>query len=114
MSMAFRPASFDGGVAFFVFTHVPLDEVEPAFARIFEWLRPGGRLMGSLLTTEADDRVEEWLDVPMSFTGARPESYERSLRETGFELELSEIHEEVGTRYGPAEHRWVIARKLEG
>jgi cyclopropane fatty-acyl-phospholipid synthase-like methyltransferase len=110
-SMAFRPASFDGVVAFYVFNHVPLDEVAPTFARIFAWLRPGGWLMSSLLTTEADDRVEEWLDVPMFFAGARPDSYDRLLSEAGFELELFEIREEVDPRYGSADHRWLIAKK---
>ena len=38
-------ASFDGVVAFYVFNHVPLHEVEPAFAAAFAWLRPGGYLM---------------------------------------------------------------------
>jgi cyclopropane fatty-acyl-phospholipid synthase-like methyltransferase len=110
-SMAFRQASFDGIVAFYAFNHVPEDEVEPTFERTFAWLRPGGRLMLSLLTTAADDRVEEWLDVPMFFAGIEPQSYERSLREIGFHLELSEVREEMDARYGPAQHRWVIARK---
>ncbi len=110
-SLAFRPASFDGVVAFYAFNHVPQDEVEPTFARIFAWLRPGGRLMSSLLTTEAEDRVEEWLGVPMFFAGVEPWSYDRFLRETGFDLELSEVREEMDARYGPARHQWVIARK---
>jgi cyclopropane fatty-acyl-phospholipid synthase-like methyltransferase len=110
-SMAFRPASFDGVVGFYVFNHVPRDEVEPAFTRIFEWLCPGGRLMTSLLTTEAEDRVEEWLDVPMFFAGVEPQSYDRSLRNAGFELELSEIRTEMDVRYGRGDSRWVIARK---
>jgi cyclopropane fatty-acyl-phospholipid synthase-like methyltransferase len=110
-TIGFRPASFDGVVAFYVFNHVPKDEVRPSFARIFTWLRPGGRLMSSLLTTEAEDRVEEWLDVPMFFAGVGSRSYEPSLRETGFELELSEVREEVDPRYGRADSLWVIARK---
>ena len=110
-SMAFRPASFDAVVGFYVFNHVPRDEVEPAFSSIFEWLRPGGRLMTSLLTTEAEDRVEEWLDVPMFFAGVEPQSYDRSLRNAGFELELSEIRTEVDVRYGRGDSRWIIARK---
>jgi cyclopropane fatty-acyl-phospholipid synthase-like methyltransferase len=109
--MTFRPASFDGVVGFYVFNHVPRDDVEPAFARIFEWLRPAGRLMTSLLTTEAEDRVEEWLDVPMFFAGVEPQSYDRSLRDAGFELELSEIRSEMDVRYGRGDSRWVIARK---
>ena len=33
-SMAFRPASFDGVVGFYVFNHVPRDDVEPAFTTL--------------------------------------------------------------------------------
>jgi SAM-dependent methyltransferase len=110
-SIAFRPASFDGVVGFYVFNHVPQVEVDPTFARIFEWLRPGGWLMTSLLSAEAEDRVEEWLNVQMFFAGVRPHSYERSLRRTGFKIELSEFREEIDPRYGPGGHPWVIARK---
>lgn len=112
--MSLRPASFDGVVAFFAFDHVPQDEVEPTFARISVWLRPGGRLMSSLLTIEAEDRVEEWLGVPMFFGGCTPESYERSLRAAGLHLELSELREEVDPLYGRHDHRWIIARKPGG
>jgi cyclopropane fatty-acyl-phospholipid synthase-like methyltransferase len=111
-SMAFRPASFDGVVAFYAFNHVPQEELAPTFERIHAWLRRGGRLMTSLLTSEAEDRVEEWLGVPMFFAGSTPESGERLLRETGFHLQMSEVREEgVDDGYGPVTSYWVIARK---
>jgi SAM-dependent methyltransferase len=111
-SMAFRPASFDGVVAFYTFNHVPQEEVAPTFERIYTWLRPGGRLMTSLLTNEAEDRVEEWLGVPMFFAGCTPESNERLLRETGFKLQMSEVRDEgVDDGYGPVTSYWVIATK---
>lgn len=113
-SMAFRPASFDGVVAFYAFNHVPRDAVAPTFERVFGWLRPGGRLMTTLLMIEAEDRVEEWLGVPMFFGGVTPPSSDRLLRETGFQLEVSEIREEVDAQYGPTENHWVIARKPGG
>jgi cyclopropane fatty-acyl-phospholipid synthase-like methyltransferase len=113
-SMAFRPASFDGIVAFYVFNHVPRDEVAPTFERVFGWLRPGGRLMLTLLTIEAKDRVEGWLGVPMFFAGVDPGSDEVHLRDAGFELEVSEIRTEVDAQYGPTQNRWVIARKPIG
>jgi len=112
-SMAFRSASFDGIVAFYVFNHLPQGELAPTFERTFAWLRPGGRLMLSLPTTAAEDRVEEWLGVPMFFSGVTLESAERFLRETGFDIELSERRQEMDIRYGAAEHQWVIARKPE-
>lgn len=113
-SMAFRPASFDGVVAFYVFMHVPQEELGPTFERIFGWLRPGGRLMLSLSTIEAEDRVEEWLGAPMFFARFTPQLTERLLREIGFHVEMSEVREEgVDDGYGPVEFHWVIARKPE-
>ena len=81
-SITFRPASFDGIVAPpYVFNHVPLHEVEPAFTAAFAWLRPGGGpAPAALPTMEAEDRVEEWLDVPMFFAGTEPRFYEGALR----------------------------------
>jgi SAM-dependent methyltransferase len=114
-AMAFRPASFDGIVAFYVFMHVPSEELAPTFARIFGWLRPGGRLMLTLPSMASDDVVEQdWLGVPMFFAGFEPETNERLLRETGFHLELSETHEEIEAVYGLARFQWVIARKPAG
>jgi SAM-dependent methyltransferase len=110
-SMAFRPDSFDGVVAFYVFMHVPWEELAPTFHRIFAWLRPGGRLMLTLGTIDSEDRVEEWLGVPMFFAGRGPETTERLLLEAGFQVEMSEERGEVEARYGPVEFRWVIARK---
>ena len=116
-TMIFRPASFDGVVAFYVFNHVPQEELAPAFARILDWLRPGGRLMFSLGTWDNAGEIEpDWLGVPMFFAGFTPETNERLLRESGFDLEMSEIREEitVGPSGGPERFHWVIAKKPEG
>ena len=37
-----EPNSFDGVVSFYVFNHVPREELGPLLARIAVWLRPGG------------------------------------------------------------------------
>jgi SAM-dependent methyltransferase len=116
-TMIFRPASFDGVVAFYVFNHVPQEELAPAFARILSWLRPGGRLMFSLGAWDNAGEIEpDWLGVPMFFAGFTPETNERLLRENGFDLEMSEIREEitVGPSGGPERFHWVIAKKPEG
>jgi cyclopropane fatty-acyl-phospholipid synthase-like methyltransferase len=111
-TIAFRPASFDGIVASYVFNHVPIDEVESAFATAFAWLRPAGYLMlAALPTTEADDRIEEWLDVSMFFAGIEPRLHEQALRKVGFEIELSEMRFPTQEWWGRNEPLWVIARK---
>jgi hypothetical protein len=67
--------------------------------------------MASFPTTEAEDRVEEWLDVPMFFASVGLAAYERALRESGFQIERSEFREEIDPRYGAGGHQWIVARK---
>jgi len=111
-SIAFRPESFDGVVACYVFNHVPRREVAPALAAAFEWLRPGGYLMlAGVPTMEDDDRVEEWLGVPMFFAGIEPELHERALLVAGFEVEFCETRFPTQEWWGLSEPLWVIARK---
>jgi SAM-dependent methyltransferase len=111
-SIAFRQASFDAVVAFYVFNHVPLGEVRTAVAAAFAWLRPGGYLMLAGVPTMADDdRVEEWLEVPMFFAGIEPGLHARALRYVGFELELCEVRFATQASWGLSEPLWVIARK---
>ena len=114
--MIFRPASFDGVVAFYAFNHVPQEELAPAFARILSWLRPGGRLMLSLGTSDNAGEIEpDWLGVPMFFAGFTPEMNERLLIGNGFDLEMSEVRVEItaGPSGGPERFQAVIAKKPE-
>jgi cyclopropane fatty-acyl-phospholipid synthase-like methyltransferase len=103
---------FDGIVAFYSFNHVSAGEVAPAFAAAFECLRPGGYLLlAAIPAMKAEDRVEEWLDVPMFFAGIEPGAYERDLRKLGFRIEMSEIRFATQERWGLSEPLWIIARK---
>ena len=82
------------------------------FARVFSWLRPGGRFMLSLGASDTEDEVQEdWLGVPMFFAGFEPDANERALRDAGFELELSETRSEFEEGEGEATFHWVIAKK---
>lgn len=111
-AISFPDGSFDAVVAFYVFNHVPRAEQAPAFARIFQWLRPGGRLMLSLGAGDTDDEVQaDWLGVPMFFAGFEPTVNERSLGDAGFELELSDTRSQIEEGEGEVTFHWVIARK---
>jgi SAM-dependent methyltransferase len=111
-TISFPDEAFDAVVAFWVFNHVPRAEQAPAFARIFRWLRPGGRLMLSLGAGETDDEVQDdFLGVPMFFAGFEPDANERSLLDAGFELESSETRSQVEQGEGEVTFHWVIARK---
>ena len=112
--MELPPAAYDAVVAFFVFNHVPRAEHAPMFARVFSWLRPGGRFMLSLGAGNTEDEVQEdWLGVPMFFAGFEPDTNERALRDAGFELELSETRSEIEVGEGEATFHWVIGQKPE-
>jgi cyclopropane fatty-acyl-phospholipid synthase-like methyltransferase len=111
-TVAFRPSSFDAIIAFYVFNHVPRDEVQSSFASSFEWLRPGGYLMLAGLPTFPDeDRVHEWLGVPMFFGGIEPGEFDHTLREGGFEIDMSELRFGRHEDWGWSEPLWIIARK---
>ena len=68
-------------------------------------------MLAALPTIEAEDRVEDWLDVPMFFAGIQPGAYERQFRELGFTIEMSEIRFATQEWWGLSEPLWIIARK---
>jgi cyclopropane fatty-acyl-phospholipid synthase-like methyltransferase len=111
-TIALPDSAFDAIVSFYVFNHVPRAEHASMFARVFSWLRPGGRFMLSLGASNTDDEIQEdWLGVPMFFAGFEQGVNERALLDAGFELELSETRSEIEVGEGEAMFHWVIARK---
>lgn len=108
----FADAAFDGIVAFYAFNHVPSDRIAAAIEAAFACLRGGGRLMlGGLPTYQDEDRVEEWLDVPMFFAGIDGEPYDDAVLAAGFEVERSEIRFPIQESWGVNRPRWLIASK---
>ena len=111
-TVQFPTAAFDAVVSFYVFNHVPRAEQAPMFARVFSWLRLGGRFMLSLGASDSEDGVQgDWLGVPMFFAGFEADTTERALHDAGFELELSETRSQFEDGEGEATFHWVIARK---
>jgi SAM-dependent methyltransferase len=109
--VAFPPDSFDAVVSFYVFGHVPAAEHVPAFRHVFEWLRPGGVFCASVPSGAHDGMQEEFIDVPMYFAAIGREATEDGLRDIGFDLELSEVREEMEPTGETISFRWIIARK---
>jgi hypothetical protein len=61
------------------------------FARILRWLKPDGLFLASLSRVGGPDRTEEWLGVPMFFSGFDADTNRRRAREAGFELLVDEL-----------------------
>lgn len=60
-TVEFAPASFELIIALYSIIHLPRGEHEPLFARLFTWLRPGGRLLAVLGRQDWEGRESDWL-----------------------------------------------------
>jgi SAM-dependent methyltransferase len=110
--VAFEPERFDAVVSLFMLGHVPRAKQRPLLERIFGWLAPGGRLLVTLGTANADDEVEaDWLGAPMFFASYDEEWNRQALESAGFVLEEARVvpFEEPG--HGLVRFMWVLARK---
>jgi SAM-dependent methyltransferase len=106
----FPAESFDAVTAFYSIVHVPRDEHAALFARILGWLRAGGLFLASLSNVGGPDRTEEWLGVPMFFSGFDAETNRRLIPRAGFELLTDEVvwMREPGLDVA---FLWVLARR---
>ena len=112
--VAFEPESFDAVVSLFLLGHVPRAKQRPLLERIFRWLAPGGRLLATLGTGNADDEVEaDWLGAPMFFASYDEAWNRHALESTGFVLEEACIVPVEEPGHGVVSFMWVLARKYE-
>ena len=112
--VAFEPESFDAVVSLFLLGHVPRAKQRPLLERIFRWLAPGGRLLATLGTGNADDEVEaDWLGAPMFFASYDEAWNRHALESTGFVLEEARIVPVEEPGHGVVSFMWVLARKSE-
>jgi SAM-dependent methyltransferase len=109
--VAFPPRSFDAVVSLYVFGHVPVAEHVPAFRHVFDWLRPGGVFCAPVPSGAHEGMQEEFIDVPMYFAAIGRDATEAALRDIGFDLEISEVKEEVEPTGETISFLWMIARK---
>jgi hypothetical protein len=97
-------------MSLYALTHVPRELHGRLLARIHEWLRPGGLLLATLSARGGSEGVQDdFLGVPMYFSGFAAATNRGLVREAGFELlvdDVIELHEPDG----PAEFQWILAR----
>jgi hypothetical protein len=73
-------------VSFYAVFHLPREEQPQLFARIMEWLRPGGYLLVSLGRTNEPPYTEEFFGVEMYWSHYDRARYRDLLTEAGFEI----------------------------
>jgi hypothetical protein len=102
-------------VSLFMLGHIPRSEQEPLLRKIATWLRPGGVLLATLGTADADDVVDEdWLGAPMFFASFDEETNRRLLERTGFELEEARVVPFDEPGHGLVRFMWVLASSRPG
>ncbi len=62
-TLAFKPLSFDAIVAFYSIIHIPREEHESLLGHLFDWLRPGGRLLVVMGQTDWEGKESDWLGL---------------------------------------------------
>lgn len=105
------PHTFDAVTAFYSLTHIPRVEHADVLRRIASWLKPDGYLLATLSARgETDGMQDDFVGVPMYFSGYGPDTNLRLLDEAGFDPVINEIvtMNEPG---GESSFQWLLARK---
>lgn len=106
----FAAGSFDAIVSFYAVEHVPHELHEELFARLHDWLRPGGELLFTVEARGTHEAVGDWLGAPMFFSQLGPEETLELVRAAGFTVEDAEVEPQLeGGR--EIEYLWVHARR---
>ena len=112
VELDFPAETFDAVTALYSIVHVPRDEQKPLLARILRWLKPGGLFLASMSHVGGEDRTDEWLGVPMFFSGFDAETNRRLVREAGFEVLVDDlVWMQEPEPEGEVAFLWVLARK---
>lgn len=106
----FEPGTFDAVAALYSMIHVRLTDLPGLLGGVHRWLRPGGSFLATFGTTDGEVVEEDWLGVPMYFSGLAPEGNLALLRGAGFNI-LDEAVELTPEPEGSVAFHWVLARR---
>lgn len=106
-----EPASFDAVVSFYVFNHVPREELGPLLGRIHGWLRPDGYLLASFGASDTPGWYGEAIGgLETFFSGYEPDVTLGLVRAAGLEVVRDEL-ETIREPEGNATFLWMLARR---
>ena len=108
-AVEFPGASFEAVVAFYAFNHVPRELLPRVFARIAEWLVPGGWFMAAMGTGDIPAWTGDFLGAQTFFSSFPPETNARLVRAAGFRVVRDEVVA-IAEPEGPARFQWILAR----
>jgi ubiquinone/menaquinone biosynthesis C-methylase UbiE len=101
--------SHDAVTAFYSLTHLPRDQHLALLTRFQRWLRPGGLLLATFSAGESDGVQDDFLGVPMFFSGFDADTNRRLVSDAGFTIILDEVVT-MQEPEGPATFLWIMAQ----
>lgn len=92
-TLSFAPESFAAILAMYSIIHVPRDEHEPLLRRLLDWLRPGGRLLVVMGSTDWEGIEADWLvaGVEMRWSHFDARTNLQLVQRAGFHVLLSQV-----------------------
>ncbi|OQE36102.1 hypothetical protein PENCOP_c012G05772 [Penicillium coprophilum] len=118
MELKFESGHFDAVVAMYSIFHLPRDEQTTILRRIFDWLKPGGRLLANFPETGfASSSDQSWLGGTkgaMHWSGWGRSEMRTLLADIGFEIEIDEVVVDCEKDKGVSRNvafNWILASK---
>ncbi|KAL1874644.1 hypothetical protein Plec18167_005876 [Paecilomyces lecythidis] len=119
MGLEFGQEQFDAVLAMYSIFHLPRDEQTIMLRRIFDWLKPGGKLLANFAEAGFESVSNpSWLGGTkgaMHWSGWGRDETRRILQDIGFAIEIDEVvvdSEEVKGVPRDVAFHWIIANKL--
>jgi cyclopropane fatty-acyl-phospholipid synthase-like methyltransferase len=98
--------SLDAVVSFYAIFHIPREEHRELFEQINDWLKPNGRILVTVASTEMEDLKESWDGAEIQWSSYEGTKTLEIIEESGFEI--IETYEED---WRDEDHLWVLASK---
>lgn len=112
-NIEFASDQFDAVTIIYALFHVPRNEHAALFRRIFDWLRPRGKVLFTYATKEYTGRMEfdgykEFLGQQLYYSHKRPEQLYSDMKQLGYVIEARNYR-----NIGNEVFLWVTASKPE-
>lgn len=99
---------FHAIIAFYSIFHIPRDEHQTLFEKMYNLLKKNGHILITLGTRNEENIEEDFVGAPMAWSKYEPKKYEIMLSKIGFEIVKSEYEGQPGDKEN---HWWIIATK---
>lgn len=104
----FGSERFSAIVAFYSIFHVPREEQQSLFDKMYNLLEDDGLILVTLGTSGGEGIDEDWCGAPIAWSNCTTDEYRIMITQAGFEIVVSEFE---GQPDDEEYHWWVIANK---